>query len=92
MDQTTVMDALDNVRSLVQADGGDLELVGVDPSSRRVNLRLVLEGVSCHECVMPRPMLEDIAANMLRRSVPDLETVSIEDPREHADYESPDAH
>ncbi len=83
MDRTVVLEALDEVRALVQADGGDLELIDVDEASRTVILRLVLEGVSCRECVMPRALLEDMAAGMLRPRVPDLDAVTIDDPREH---------
>jgi Fe-S cluster biogenesis protein NfuA len=90
MEQAAVVDALVNVRSLVQADGGDMELVSVDEATGTVRLRLVLEGVSCHECVMPRPILEDVARNMLRKVVADVAHVAIDDPREHPDYVSPD--
>jgi hypothetical protein len=48
--------------------------------------------VDCHECVMPRPILEDIAATMLRRSVPDVQGVTVDDPRELPGYVSPGGH
>lgn len=69
-----------------------MELLGVDQDTRTVNLRLVLDGVDCHECVMPRSLLEDIAGDVMRRSVPDLARVSVDDPREHPDYVAPDSH
>jgi Fe-S cluster biogenesis protein NfuA len=87
-----VAGGLADVRSLVQADGGDMVLVNVDESSGVVSLRLVLDAVDCHECVMPRAVLEDIAGGMLRRSVPEITRVSVDDPREHPDYVSPDGH
>jgi Fe-S cluster biogenesis protein NfuA len=77
-----VANALGDVRLLVEGDGAGLELVSVEPSTGTVQLRLLLEGVSCLECVMPRPILEDVATNVLRRKVPDVARVSIEDPRE----------
>ncbi len=92
METAAVLAALEEVRGLVQADGGDMELVGVDDTAATVHLRLVLDGVDCHECVMPRPLLEDIAGNILRRGVPDVEKVHIDDPREHSGYVSPGAH
>ena len=46
---------------------------------------LVLEG-------QPRPLLEDIACAMLRKVVPDVEKVAIDDPREHPGYVPPEAH
>lgn len=62
------------VRQLLQADGGDIELVGMDGAT--AELRLVIAGAECAECVLPRPLLEDVAAKLL--GVP----VRIEDPRE----------
>lgn len=84
LDEATIAPALDEVRSLVQADGGDMELVGLGDGT--VSLRLILEGASCEECVMPRDFLEQIALDVLRKSVPAVASVSIDDPREHPDY------
>jgi Fe-S cluster biogenesis protein NfuA len=89
VDRAAVAGALAGVKSLVQADGGDMELVDVDEGAGAVSLRLVLDGVECHECVMPRPLLEDIAGNMLRKTVPDVGRVTIDDPREHPGYQPP---
>ena len=91
LQETQVREALEGVRSLVQADGGDIQLVSLDPATSTVNLRLVVEGASCQECILPRPMLEDIAAGIIRRSLPELRTLSIDDPREHPDF-VPDSH
>ena len=41
MDETTITPALDELRGLVQADGADMTVTGVDGST--VNLQLVLE-------------------------------------------------
>ena len=62
------------VRDLLQADGGDIELVAMDGAT--AHLRLIVEGSECAECVLPKPMLEDVAAKLL--GVP----VRIDDPRE----------
>ncbi len=86
LDEATIVPALDEVRSLVQADGGDMELVGLDAGAGSVSLRLVLEGASCEECVMPRDFLEQIALDVLRKQVPAVASVSIDDPREHPGY------
>ena len=91
MDRTSVTEALAEARTLVTADGGDLELLDIDTTSSTVNLRLILDGVDCHECVMPRPILEEMFTNMLRRSVPEVAHVVVDDPREHPDYIAPDA-
>lgn len=62
------------VRQLLEADGGDIEFLGM--SGATADLRLVIDGAECAECVLPRPLLEDVAAKLL--GVP----VRIDDPRE----------
>jgi Fe-S cluster biogenesis protein NfuA len=84
IDQATIEPALEEARALVQADGGDMEVVGVDDAT--VNIRLILEGASCAECVMPRDFLEQIVLDMLKQKVPAVAAVSIDDPREHPDW------
>ena len=80
MDQTRVAEALGEVRDLVAADGGDIELVAAQDGA--VALRLLLEGAECRECVMPREFLEQIALDMMGRQMPEIASVSIDDPRE----------
>jgi len=65
---------LEPVRDILQADGGDIELVAFDGGT--AELRLILESAECAECVLPRPMLEDVAAKLLGVAV------RIDDPRE----------
>lgn len=84
IDEATITPALDEARALVQADGGDMELVAIDDTT--VSLRLVLEGASCEECVMPREFLEQIVLDMVKQKAPAVAAVTIEDPREHPDY------
>jgi len=84
--ESAVAEELKDVRSLVEPDGGDIELVSLDGVTGAVELRLLLEGASCKECVMPRSFLEDVAADVLRKSVPGVAKVSIDDPREHPGY------
>jgi Fe-S cluster biogenesis protein NfuA len=80
IDAATVTAGLMPVREVLQSDGGDIELVGVDGDTAR--LRLVLETAGCAECVLPRPMLETIALQMMQPLVPGLSAVAIDDPRE----------
>jgi Fe-S cluster biogenesis protein NfuA len=83
MNQADVVRGLVALRSLVQPDGADVELIDVDASSGTVRLRLILEGAGCEEsCVMPRPMLQEVARNVLRRAAPDIVSVSVDDPRD----------
>jgi Fe-S cluster biogenesis protein NfuA len=84
IDEATITPALDEARSLVQADGGDMRLRGIDGAT--VNLDLILEGASCAECVMPREFLEQIVLDMIKQKEPAVAAVSIDDPREHPDW------
>jgi Fe-S cluster biogenesis protein NfuA len=88
IDHAQLVPALDEVRALVQADGGDMVLTSVDGET--VNLQLVVEGSTCVECVMPREFLEQIALDSLRRAVPGVGAVKIDDPREHPDFVMPE--
>ena len=71
--------ALAPVRELLQADGADIAVSQV--TGTQVELRLLLEGSSCPECVLPAPALEPIALEMLSVKLPGLSAVSIADPR-----------
>jgi len=77
-----VRTALSDVAALVQADGGDVEFVSFDPEKGLVAVRLILDEASCRECVLPRSMLEDVATAMMRRQLPEITSISVEDPRE----------
>jgi hypothetical protein len=69
------------VRELLQPDGADVELIGVDGTTAR--LRLVLESVECTtNCVMPRQMIEMVALQLMQPLVPGLTAVTVEDPRD----------
>ena len=88
MDESTIAPALDEIRGLVQADGGDMTLAGVDGST--IRLQLVVESATCVECVMPREFLEQIALDIFRRGGVAADAVSIDDPRERPDFVVPD--
>jgi hypothetical protein len=76
---------LDELRALLDVDGGGLELDGVDEAARTVRLRLVVETAECPECVMPADILEDIALAQFQRAGAGVDRVVIDDPREGAD-------
>lgn len=77
---TELDQALVSVREPLQADGADLQLV--DFTDGTVALKLVLEGVECAECVLPRDSLETVILHQLRAQVPSVTAVQLEDPRE----------
>lgn len=65
---------LSPVRDILQADGGDIKLVSFDGGT--AELRLILETAECADCVLSKPMLEDVASKLLGVKV------TIDDPRE----------
>jgi Fe-S cluster biogenesis protein NfuA len=80
--------AIDEVSNLVRADGGDIEITGVDVATGAVRARLLIDTADCADCILPRHLLEEIVTGRLRRSVPGVRTVSIEDPREGVGFAS----
>jgi Fe-S cluster biogenesis protein NfuA len=88
IDEATITPALDEARALVQADGGDMKLSGIDGGT--VSLELILEGASCAECVMPREFLEQIVLDMIQQKSRDVSVVKIDDPREHPGWVAED--
>jgi Fe-S cluster biogenesis protein NfuA len=85
---TEIAPTLEEARQLVQADGGDMQLVSTDDAT--VSLELILEGASCVECVMPREFLEQIVLDMLTRAGHGVSAVTIHDPREDPDWVAPE--
>ena len=79
IDRTTVEAALEDVRALVAADGGDLVLTALEGDT--VTLTLVLDSAECRECVLPGAFLEQVALDMLAPAVDGLAAVLIDDPR-----------
>lgn len=81
IDVDGVAEAVEEMAQVLRADGGDLLLVDADPKLDRVEVRVVLEGVSCLDCVMPTAALHDvISASIARRSRGEFELVLV-DPR-----------
>jgi Fe-S cluster biogenesis protein NfuA len=81
MEQGAIAQAVDELRALVTGDGADLEIVAADDASRRVELRLDMSQVTCEECVLPPELLESMIIESLRRRVPDLDQIVVDDPR-----------
>jgi Fe-S cluster biogenesis protein NfuA len=82
MDVREVRAALNELRPMVQGDGGDLELLGAEGGV--VRLRLLLQGAECAECVLPADLLEQVALDALCRSVAGVTAVQVDDPRRAA--------
>ena len=83
IDASAAIAGLAPVREILEPDGADIELVGIDDGT--VLLRLRLENAACAEtCVLPRGLLETLALQMMQPLVAGLTAVIIDDPREAA--------
>jgi len=81
IDQQAVSDAVDELARMLRADGGDLLLVSADSKIDRITLQLVLDDVTCAECVLPPDILfETVHASLERRVRGEFELV-LDDPR-----------
>jgi Fe-S cluster biogenesis protein NfuA len=72
--------AFDEIRQLIHADGGDMEIASFDGTT--VTIDLVLETAHCIECVMPRRFLERVTLDIFRNSGVVLDAVVVNDPRD----------
>lgn len=73
---------LEEIRSILSADGGDVEFVSYDAAGATMELRLLLQDANCAECVLPRQMLETMGLQMVQAHVAGLRELHIIDPRE----------
>jgi hypothetical protein len=83
IDPAAVTAALAPVREILEPDGADIELAGVEGGTALLRLRL--ENAECADsCVLPRALLESLALQMMQPLVLGLVAVAIDDPRETA--------
>jgi Fe-S cluster biogenesis protein NfuA len=76
-----VSDAVGEIAQLLRADGADLTLVDADAKTARVRLTLVLDSVSCEDCVLPPAMLFETIEQSLQRRVHGEFELLLDDPR-----------
>ena len=72
--------ALGEISKILQADGADLDVLGLECNT--VRTRLLLGTEACLECIMPKDVLEEIMLMSLKESMPEVERVQLDDPRE----------
>jgi hypothetical protein len=75
-----VLDAVAGLQTLIEADGGAFELVD-DGTDRVLHVRLVMDAVTCAECILPPDMLRQVADDYVRRIAPGITRVEVDDPR-----------
>ena len=82
IDRASVASAVDDVAGFLRADGGDLVLVDADPRTARIRLAVVLDGVTCEDCVLPPEMLRETIAHALGDRVAGEFELVLDDPRQ----------
>jgi Fe-S cluster biogenesis protein NfuA len=81
IDTTAVIDAVEELARMLRADGGDLVLIAADPKTDRIRVQLVLDDVSCADCILPPDMLFETMQHSLARRVPGEFELVLDDPR-----------
>ena len=81
MDERAVGEAVAELAQLLRADGGDLLLVEANPKIDRIKLQLVLDDVSCADCILAPDMLFETVQQSLQRRVPGEFELILDDPR-----------
>jgi hypothetical protein len=81
VDPEAVAAAVDEVARILRADGAELTLLDANPKTARIRLALVLDSVSCEECVLPPDMLYETVEQGLQRRVAGEFELVLEDPR-----------
>ena len=81
MDEGAITEAVAELAQLLRADGGDLLLVEANPKTDRISLQLVLDDVSCADCILPPDMLFDTVQQSLQRRIRGEFELLLDDPR-----------
>lgn len=74
-----VAQALNGLREGFQADGADLQVVGVQGD--RATVRLVGTEQTCWDCIVPPDVLRQVVTGVVRQACEGLQMVEVEDPR-----------
>jgi hypothetical protein len=81
VDEGAITEAVAELAQLLRADGGDLLLVEANPKTDRISLQLVLDDVSCADCILPPDMLFDTVQQSLQRRIRGEFELLLDDPR-----------
>ena len=81
MNPSAIVQAVEDLRRMLRADGADLVLLDADPKTDRIHLRLDIDDVGCAECVLaPDALRETIEQSLQARVAGEFELV-VDDPR-----------
>lgn len=78
----TLTDAVEEMRTLLQADGADLVVKELNVPAARLHLVVDLANVECLDCVVPPDMLRRIIQDSITKKYPGELEILIDDPRE----------
>jgi Fe-S cluster biogenesis protein NfuA len=81
VDEQAVRAAVTELAGFLRADGGDLVVVEANPKTDRIRLQLVLDDVSCAECILAPSELFATIEQSLQRSVAGEFELVVDDPR-----------
>jgi Fe-S cluster biogenesis protein NfuA len=73
--------AVEEMGALLRLDGADLQVLGADPKTARIEVALDLDGVECDDCVMPSELLEQMISDAVARRVRGEFELVLRDPR-----------
>ena len=82
MNTSEVAAAVDEVAGLLRLDGADLVLVAADAGLDRIDVRVVLDGVECLDCVLPPEQLRATIEQSIQRRAPGEYELRVDDPRQ----------
>ena len=74
--------AVEEMRTLLQADGADLIIKEINPAAARLHLIVDLANVECLDCVVPPDMLRRVIVDAVAKKFPGELEILIDDPRE----------
>jgi hypothetical protein len=81
VDPDAVAAAVDELAGFLRADGADLVVRDANPKTARIHLALVLENVTCADCVLPPDDLRDTITDALQHRVAGEFELVLDDPR-----------
>lgn len=81
MEATAVTAAVDEIATLLRADGAELVLVETNPARATITVRLELGGVDCLDCILAPDALAETITQAIRRRVPEEFELILADPR-----------
>jgi Fe-S cluster biogenesis protein NfuA len=81
MDAAAVVVAVDEIAGFLRADGADLVVREANPKTDRVHLALVIDDVTCADCVLPPDELRATITEALQRRITGEFELVLDDPR-----------